>query len=317
MPITAAEKAIIEQTNKAIEAGEDPFGDNEGFETTTTTTTDNDQAAADAATDEVAERTAAEAAAEAATANEGDPAGHNPDAGDPDAAVLEAIANGDDTPALPGVADPLNFNVNAPADYKTARATLLAEKSEAMAKLMNGEIDASEYAAIEVRVMDSLEDLSAQRIRAETLQEVNTQSAAQSQAAVIQALISRAKDEVPYATDAKAQRQFDMALSILTADPDMAGKSFTELTNEAHKVVLKLRGIADKPAAKTAEELAAEAEARMPGGKPPVTLRNIPPAATANTGGNITEALSRLSGQEYEAAYNKLTPQQKAALLDD
>jgi hypothetical protein len=182
--------------------------------------------------------------------------------------------------------------------------------------MMDGEIDKVEYKAIKSRVTDSLEVLRSQQIRAETLQEVNTQSAAQSQAAVIKALIHNTKAEVSYATDAKAQRQFDMALGQVSADPDMAGKSFKELTDEAHKVVLALRGIV-KTSNKTAEELAADAAARMPGGKAPVTLRSIPPAATANTGGNITEALSRLSGQEYEAAYSKLTPQQKAALLDD
>jgi hypothetical protein len=312
--ITAAEQAIIEQTNAAIAAGEDPFGDNDGFETTTTTTTNNDQATADAA--------AAAAPAEAAKTNEGDPAGDNPDAGDTnvDAAALEAIANGDDTPALPAVADPLNFNVNAPEDYKTARSTLLAEKADAMAKLMNGEIDAAEYAQIETRVMDGLEDLSAQRIRAETLQELNTQSAAKTQTQVIQQLVASTAAQVPYATDAKAQRQFDMALQQVAADPDNAGKSFADLANEAHTVVLALRGIA-KPKQKTPEELAAEAAAaaaaRKPDGTPPVTLRSLPAASTANTGGDIIEQLSRLSGQEYEAAYNKLTPQQKAALLDD
>lgn len=277
---TAAEKAIIEQTTKAIESGEDPFGDNDGFDTTTQT--DAEQLATNAAA------TKAEAdkeSDEVTKATEGDPAAdaegnHKPEDAAIDALALEEIANGDDTPAPSNVADPLNFNINAPADYKTARAALLAEKSEAMAKMMNGEIDASEFAAIETRVMDSLEDLSAQRIRAETLQELNLQSAAQSQAAVIQALIARTTNEIQYATDAKAQRQFDIALQGFSADPDMAGKSFVELTNEAHKVVLALRGIStakQQSSEKSQEELAAIAAARTPSGKPPVTLRSIPP----------------------------------------
>jgi hypothetical protein len=272
----AAEQAIIDQTNAAIAAGQDPFGDDEDLTATP-------------------------------TAPAGEPAS---DPGE-DAAALEAIANGDDAPAAPTQADPLNFNVNAPADYKTGRSTLLAEKAEAMAKLMNGEIDTTEYAAIESRVMDSLEDLSAQRIRADTLQELNTQSAAQSQAAVIQSLIARTKEDVPYATDAKAQRQFDMALGSLGADPDMAGKPFAELASEAHRVVMALRGVTPKT---TAEQAHA---ARLPKGQAPVTLRSLPSASTSNTGGNMEEQLSRLSGQEYEAAYAKLTPQQRASMLDD
>lgn len=303
---TAAEQAIIDQTNKAIAAGEDPFGDNDGFEATTKGP-GNDQAAVDEVSERAAAEAAAQAAADATTQADGE---KNGEGSDIDPAALESIANGNDDPISHKVADPLNFNVNAPADYKTARAALLAEKAEAMSKLMNGEIDADEYAQIEIRVMDGLEDLSAQRIRAETLQEVNTQSAVQSQNAVIQALITRTKDEVPYATDAKAQKQFDIALHGLIADPDNSAKSFAELASEAHTVVLALRGVTPKPAV-------ADPAPRKPEGVPPVTLRSIPSAATANTGGSMMEQLSRLSGQEYEAAYAKLTPQQKAALLDD
>jgi len=309
MKTTAAEQAVLEQTNAALAAGEDPFGDNEGFDTTAAAP-DTQQAAID----DVAHRTAAQALAEQAA-----DAGENQNTGDPevDEETLQAIANGGDTgQALPAVADPLNFSVNAPADYKTARAGLLQEKSEAMGKLMNGEIDASEYAAIESRVMDGLEDLSAQRIRAETLIEVNAQSAAQSQTAVIKSLISRTRSEVAYEKDDKAQRQFDMALGSLSADPDNAGKSFADLADEAHKVVLALRGLTSKPSGKSPEELAAIAAARAPAGRAPTTLRSIPAAATANTGGNITETLARLSGQEYEAAFARLTPAQKAAMLD-
>jgi hypothetical protein len=302
----AAEQAIIDQTNAAIAAGQDPFGDEDGFETTTTTADD---------------QTTTDGAADGAAGDEpqGDPAGDGAD-NQPtdettvDAAALEAIANGEEAPtapALPTVADPLNFNVNAPADYKTARAALVAEETEAFAKLMGGEMDSAEYAAIKSRVLDSLEDLSAQRIRAETLQELNAQSAAKTQTQVIQQLVASTAAEVPYATDAKAQRQFDMALQQVGADPDNAGKSFANLAGEAHKVVLALRGIT----AKTTP--AAAAEARKPQGQAPVTLRSIPNAATSNSGGNIVEQLSRLSGQDYEAAYDRLTPQQKASMLDD
>jgi hypothetical protein len=159
--------------------------------------------------------------------------------------------------------------------------------------------------------MDSLEDLSAQRIRAETLQELNNQSAAKTQTQVIQQLVASTAADVPYATDAKAQRQFDMALQQVGADPDNAGKSFADLASEAHRVVMALRGVAPKTTA------AAAAEARKPQGQAPVTLRGIPAASTANTGGNLIEQLSRLKGPEYEAAYNKLTPAQKAEMLDD
>lgn len=295
MTLTAAEQKTLDDIAAAQARGEDPFGDDDNS---------TDTGADDANTD-TADTTTGEANADGtgeATTGEGGAAG------DPiDEAALTAIANGD--PAIPE--DPLQFNVQAPADYKTARAALLTEETEAFAQMMEGELDAKEYAAIKVRVMDSLEDLSAQRIRAETLQEANAQTAANAQGAAIQALIVRAKDEVPYATDTKAQKQFDMALKLQLDEPDNAGKPFGHVVNEAHKVVLAMRGIQAKPAAATPPA------PRKAEGDAPMTLRSIPAAATPNTGGSITDQLARLKGQEYEAAYAKLTPAQRAAMLED
>lgn len=290
MTLTAAEQKTLDDIAAAQARGEDPFGDDDNSTDT----------GADDANTNTADTPTGEANADGTGEGEGGTAG------DPiDEATLNAIAN--DDPAI--AADPLQFNVQAPADYKTARAALLAEKAEAMGKLMDGELDAKEYAAIETRVMDGLEDLSAQRIRAETLQEANAQTAANAQGAAIQALIVRAKDEVPYATDTKAQKQFDMALKLQLDEPDNAGKPFGHVVNEAHKVVLAMRGIQAKPAAAAAP--------RKAEGDAPMTLRSIPAAATPNTGGSITDQLARLKGQEYEAAYAKLTPAQRAAMLED
>jgi hypothetical protein len=298
MTLTAAEQKTLDDIAAAQARGEDPFGDNDDTGATTTTTEDTTKTgeAAPGEGDGAASGEGATGEGEGGTAND-----------QLDEAALAAIANDD----LPIGDDPLQFNAQVPTDYKTARAALLAEKAEAMAKLMDGELDAKEYAAIETRVMDSLEDLSAQRIRAETLLEANAQTAAKSQGAVIQALIVRAENEVPYATETKAQKQFDMALKLQLDDPDNAGKPFAHAVNEAHKVVLAMRGIQAKPAATT------PAAPRKPAGEAPVTLRSIPAAATPNTGGSITDQLARLSGQEYEAAYAKLTPAQRAALLED
>lgn len=293
MTLTAAEQKTLDDIAAAQARGEDPFGDDETNDTATTTTTAN---------------------ADGTGEGQGQPKGGGTGKtnGDHvDEATLQAIAEGTEREALAELnagTDPLQFNAQVPTDYKATRAALLAEKSEAMGKLMDGELDAAEYAAIESRVLDSLEDLSAQRIRAETLMEANAQTQAQTQQAAISALIVKAKDEVAYATDAKAQRQFDMAMTAVGTDPDNAGKPFAHLVNEAHKVVMALRGVQAKP------EVPGQ---RPPGGNAPVTLRSIPAAQTPNTGGSITDQLARLTGQEYEAAYAKLTPQQRASMLDD
>ena len=46
-------------------------------------------------------------------------------------------------------------------------------------------------------------------------------------------------------------------------------------------------------------------------------LRNVPAAATHNSGGDITAQLSRLSGIAYEDAFRRLSPAQQAQMLDD
>lgn len=48
-----------------------------------------------------------------------------------------------------------------------------------------------------------------------------------------------------------------------------------------------------------------------------MTLRTVPAAETPNSGGGWQEALNTLSGQAYEDAFAKLTPGQRAQLMND
>jgi hypothetical protein len=207
---------------------------------------------------------------------------------------------------------PTVYQAVVPADYKAQRTELLKEKAGLMKKLMDGEIDPEEFATNEARISDSLDDLTAQRIRAETLQEANVQSQAQYQRKEIQKLIVKSKAEVDYATDAKAQKQFDMALQAVASDADNASLDYSEILAQAHKVVLALRGIATK--GQVVEEAI---KSRIPDVKVPVTLRSIPTAATPNANGNMLDQIGRLTGQAYQDAFAKLSPMQRRALLDE
>ena len=296
MTLTAAEQTTLTDIAAAQARGEDPFGDSD----------DDTTAIKETPPEEVTAANGEASTAESTETTVGVVEGHEngTPAVDPlDEATLSAIANDEQ----PIGADPLQFNAQVPADYKTARAALLAEKATAMEQLLDATIDAKEFSVIESRVMDSLEDLSVQRIRAETLIEANAQNMASSQQSAISALIARTKDDVDYTGDAEAPRQFNMALQLASAEPANAGKPFAHLVNEAHKVVMALRGVQPK----------AVVEPRKPGGQAPVTLRSIPAAATSNTGGSITDQMSRLKGREFELAYAKLTPSQRASMLDD
>ena len=56
---------------------------------------------------------------------------------------------------------------------------------------------------------------------------------------------------------------------------------------------------------------------RQPAEKAPVTLRGLPVAATPNSNGDVIEQMSRLSGQAYQDAFAKLSPQQRRSLVDE
>jgi hypothetical protein len=206
---------------------------------------------------------------------------------------------------------PAMFKADLPADYKTQRTELLKAKAAAMKQLMDGEIDAEAFATVEAELADKLEDLTAQRIRAETLQEANIQNQAAYQQREIQKLIRASKSEVDYTKDTAAIKQFDQALAIISADPDNAGADYAELIGNAHKMVMALRGL--KPPAAPATQR----QPRGPGGEAPITLRSLPAASTPNVSGGVAEQLSRLSGPAYEAAFSKLSPAQRAQMLDE
>jgi hypothetical protein len=223
----------------------------------------------------------------------------------------EPIAEVKQEPAKPPSTEPAKFQADLPADFKEQRTKLLTEKSAAMKKLMDGEIDADQYALEDIRITDALDDMNAVRIRSETLREVNSQNASQHQARAINELIQRTKGEVDYQGDPAAPKQFDMALGMLQQDPASASLDFADVIDKAHRMVAAMRGVNAKTApVSTAPSRKADAQA-------PITLRSLPVAAGNNTGGGVIEQMSRLHGPAYEAAFAKLTPVQRASLLDE
>lgn len=146
-----------------------------------------------------------------------------PDKGAPDAAAPEAAADvapvkaDDQQPDAPKVADvpqtaaqdaqpvastaPQTYRADMPTDLAAKRTELLAAKAEAMKQLMDGVIDAEQYADEECRISEELEGITLARARAETLAEVNRQTAEGYQGNVISALVARTKAEIDYASD--------------------------------------------------------------------------------------------------------------------
>ena len=245
-----------------------------------------------------------------------------PDEGAPDAAAPKAAADvapvqaDDQQPEAPKVADvpptaaqdaqpvastaPQTYRADLPADLAAKRTELLAAKAEAMKQLMDGVIDAEKYADEESRISEELEGITLARARAETLAEVNRQTAEGYQANVISALVARTKTEIDYASDTDAQQTFDRALRLVASEPDAAGKDFAQIADEAHRMVMARRGVA--PAAPSTTGRAAPD--RTPP-KPPITLGGLPTAATSGTK-SISEVAGRLTGDDLEQAFDAL-----------
>lgn len=246
-----------------------------------------------------------------------------PDEGAPDAAAPEAAADvapvqaDDQQPEAPKVADvpptaaqdaqpvastaPQTYRADMPADLAAKRTELLAAKAEAMKQLMDGVIDAEKYADEEFRISEELEGITLARARAETLAEVNRQTAEVYQGNVISALVARTKTEIDYASDTDAQQTFDLALRLVASEPDAAGKDFAQIADEAHRMVMARRGVA--PAAPSTAGRAAPD--RTPP-KPPITLGGLPTAAASGTK-SISEVAGRLAGDDLEKAFDALS----------
>lgn len=195
---------------------------------------------------------------------------------------------------------PQTYRADMPADLAAKRTELLAAKAEAMKQLMDGVIDAEKYADEEFRISEELEGITLARARAETLAEVNRQTAEVYQGNVISALVARTKTEIDYASDTDAQQTFDLALRLVASEPNAAGKDFAQIADEAHRMVLARRGVA--PAAPSTTGRAAPD--RTPP-KPPITLGGLPTAATSGTK-SISEVAGRLTGDDLEQAFDAL-----------
>jgi len=299
---TSTEAEILAATAQALADGHDPLGDDddEGQTEIKSATVadligDDEGEAGGAGADSGAAGTVVDEGGAALTAEQ-----------------LAAIA-ADEVPA-PAAAKAPRYDTGDPATFDTQRKELNATKAKALKDLMDGIIEPDAYSVIESEVSEKLDHLTELR----TLHRANVQTEAQTEGAVLDNIMASAlkAGEVDY-TDPVASKQFDIALSMLQAGGDK--RTFAELAADAHKAVLAIRGAKPKP--KTAEEVAAEAAAAhakpRENGKGPMTLRDVPAASTPNSGEGWEAQLAKLSGQDYEEAYSRLTPGQRAQLLND
>lgn len=347
---SAADDAVSAQTAADLAAGKDPFGDDE--EIVAESVEDQAKAAkakldeANGVTDAAAE--GADAAADGATGDDAtktdDKAKDGDKTGDADAAADttgDADASADSEGGATDEVDededaslePRPYAGKPLSELETKVAELEGKEAAEFKKLMAGEIDDDAFSKTKSEVGKELRGIQTQIARAEA---ANDRVREYEMGVITQVSKAAVKDGVVYvappkATEAeqkaaaKASKQFDVALNMLVADPDNGRRSFKSLAKEAHAMVLTRHGIAKAkttPAAdatgKGKDDAAAAPTpaARVPA-KAPLTLRNIPAAAVPGTGGGVVEEMGKLKGTAYQEAYAKLTPVQKAKLLDE
>lgn len=226
----------------------------------------------------------------------------------------------DDEPAPPAPA-PAPLKVEA-IDYEAERKKLSDERREVERKWAAGEEGCTdEWRATELeRIESAKDDLLVRHTRAVTLREQNEQAQQREKQAYedainteVRKLLAASKTQgaaVPYATDSKAQAQFDHYLRAVEGDPDAASMTAAERVAEAHRLVLARRGIA------AAAPAPSPAPSPAPGRREvPVTLSGLPNAGRETHSADILAELNTLSGEEYEKKLASLPAAQVERLM--
>jgi hypothetical protein len=154
---------------------------------------------------------------------------------------------------------------------------------------------------VEIKVSNEMAKIDRQIARAETLAEINQQSSARHEGLVISQIVEVTKSVLDYTKDAAAQRQFDVVMAGLRADPANATKPFADLAADANKAVLAIRGLS----LGVQQKQQSSAPDRTPP-KPPITLSGLPTAA-ASGAKSVTEVVGRLAGDDLEKAFDSLS----------
>lgn len=214
----------------------------------------------------------------------------------------------DPTPA-PSPA-PQQFKVKSAKELADAEKALLGEKAEAFERYSNGTMTAAEYSEVDSRVMKGLIGLASETALAQANAQTALQASEQALANVKQ--LAKTQGLVDYDADQEAATQFDNVVDMLSKDPKAAALSDADFFSKTHATVLLLRGLTP-PATAPATAAPAKPRQDMTG---PITLRQLPAAATPNATGGVAEQLSRLEGLDFEDAVGAMSRQQRDQWLD-
>jgi hypothetical protein len=311
--LSPAEQAIARTINAQLEAGEDPFGEvDEAREVEALlAAVDGDQAKA-------AELAALQAQGDDTTGTAAAPAAASTTSAPADEVVSDLTPREVPTTSLRATEDV--------AALTQQRETIDSQIAEVQRQWSDGEIDTAAMTAALKPLNTQRDDLLMRSATSNALVQANAQFEHNQQMRQIDALKGQAKAEgINYDANPKFQKQFNNALDLLESDPDNGALSFEDLISQAHGMVKALNPSAVTAApspAPAAGKTAAPApaaptrqSARLPAVPP--SLRTMPSAERSNDGPGIGERLLAADAIGKEAMWERMTPAQRAAMLDD
>lgn len=187
-----------------------------------------------------------------------------------------------------------------------------AQEADALADSFKaGDIDFDEYRAEAAKLDSRRDELAAAKLKAEISAEMNDQSAERQWQDEIDALVSRAAkdDKVDYRNDEAKQRDLDMFVRVLAAEPANAGRPMRWFLDQAHNRVKALHGA---PLAPNTEQPPAKPASRKPNmAAVPKTLANIPGGEGPGDIADEFSSADGLDGLDFEAAIAKMSPAQR------
>ena len=205
------------------------------------------------------------------------------------------------------------YEAQLPQDYDQQIAALKARDAELRQRFRDGDIDIDERDAGLAEIAAEREQLLIQKATAETLARINEQNQRQAQADYERRFVERVKaDGIDY-TQQRNINLFNTLLAELQEEHGDKGRDW--LWNEAHKAVMRARGVPLSRAA--SQDPVADAKAKR---KPlvdaaPTTLAQVPGSDGPGDVSDEFADVMALEGLEFEAAIARMSPAQREKFI--
>ena len=197
------------------------------------------------------------------------------------------------------------YQAESAADFDSQRTTLLTQKNEAFAKLIDGEITAAEYSTIENEVLSKIRAIDSAEVKAQVSAEMTQQQMLREWEKEVNSLVVSAKKEgLDYDGNEKLKDELNTLVRVFGAEAEQKGMSDEGLKAskwalaQAHSVMKTRHGIL-APAPKAQQQVPATEKAPRHNLQ---TLSGLPNADRAQIDNDTISRLGGLVGEELEMA---------------